>query len=83
VDLGFALLKEDAAPVSPTTLIHFEYYHDLTDLDQKFALHRSKTQCVVSSGGWFEEGVPFGKAQFPELSDYADGVDTMKFLASV
>ena len=34
-------------------------------------------QCIVGAD------VPFGKAQQPGLSDYADGIDTMAFLLSV
>ena len=30
-----------------------------------------------------EMAVPFGKAQYPTLDDYADGVDTMAFLQSL
>jgi hypothetical protein len=32
-------------------------------------------QCIVGEGG-----IPFGKAQQPALDDYADGVDTLRFL---
>lgn len=34
---------------------------------------------MVSVNGWFVGSIPFGKAQMPELWDYADGIDTMKF----
>jgi len=27
--------------------------------------------------------IPFGQAQKPKIDDYADGVDTMKFLTSL
>jgi hypothetical protein len=27
--------------------------------------------------------IPFGEAQLPSLSDYADGIDTMKFLTTL
>jgi hypothetical protein len=41
---------------------------------------RSEIQCVVTNSTDFISSVPFGKAQQPELWDYADGVDTMEFL---
>jgi hypothetical protein len=36
---------------------------------------KDSIQCIVSSGG-----IPFGRAQQPELWDYADGIDTIEFL---
>ena len=38
-----------------------------------------KIQCVVSNCG-IEGSQPLGRAQYPALMDYADGVDTMRFL---
>jgi hypothetical protein len=35
-------------------------------------------QCIVTN-----KGIPFGKAQSPLLADYADGIDTMKFLSTL
>ena len=37
---------------------------------------------VVSAGGRYPGSVPFGQAQFPGVADYADGIDTMEFLAA-
>lgn len=39
------------------------------------AQHEGQVQCVVG-----KNGIDFGQAQHPLLSDYADGVDTIKFL---
>jgi len=39
--------------------------------------HRSQIQCVVG-----QDYIPFGRAQCPSLMDYADGMDTMEFLAT-
>jgi hypothetical protein len=44
----------------------------------KIAEWGDKIQCVVGHGH-----SPFGKAQKPELWDYADGVNTMSFLAQL
>ena len=35
-------------------------------------------QCIVG-----KNHIPFGKAQSPSLTDYADGVDVMKFLPGI
>ena len=55
-------------------------YSDVEGVRSWIAEHREELQCVVSHLD-IEGCVPFGRAQYPQLSDYADGVDTMQFLA--
>ncbi|MBX2916288.1 MAG: acyl-CoA reductase [Cyclobacteriaceae bacterium] len=80
-DSGFVLVTESANLVSPISVVFFERYLDQTDLHQKIQSHAEKLQCIVSANGWYPNSVPFGKAQKPEVWDYADDVDTMKFLS--
>ena len=47
------------------------------ELNAFLASNRSSIQCVVG-----RDFIPFGKAQCPSLNDYADGIDTMAFLAN-
>ncbi|MHA7129098.1 acyl-CoA reductase [Algoriphagus namhaensis] len=77
LDSGFVLLKEDAALVSPIAVLYYEYYRDAQDLQRKLISQEEKIQCVVGTEDGF---IPFGQAQKPAVTDYADGVDTMKFL---
>jgi len=79
-DSGFVLLKNDSAFVSPIAVLYFEYYTDPVELQKKMENNLDKIQCVVSAHEWFEGSEAFGQAQFPELTDYADKVDTLKFL---
>lgn len=81
LDNGFVLLTESANLVSPISVVFFERYLDQTDLQQKIQSHGEKLQCIVSANGWYPNSVAFGKAQQPEVLDYADNVDTMKFLS--
>ena len=84
LDNGFLLLKPSEDLVSPVSVIYFEVYNNEQDLLSKLGSSREKIQCIVSEApaGDFTH-VPFGKAQQPELWDYADNVDTMKFLTSL
>lgn len=82
-DNGFLLLKESDNLVSPVSVLHYVFYDNLEALKQRVADLADKTQVIVSAKGWFPGSVPFGTAQFPEVSDYADRVDTMKFLHSL
>ena len=72
---GFVLLKEDKALASPMGAVYYERYQDLSKVEEEIAGQEGHIQCIVGHGH-----VPFGQSQFPALSDYADGVDTMEFL---
>lgn len=80
LDTGFLLLTESHQLVSPIAMVYYEAYVDQEDLRQKLEIQKEKIQCIVSANGWFNRSIPFGMAQFPEVWDYADGVDTLRFL---
>lgn len=79
LDNGFLMLKEDQGYGSPIATLFYEYYTDPDSLKQKLIADKEQLQCVVSKG-WVEDEIPFGKTQQPELWDYADHLDTLKFL---
>jgi hypothetical protein len=79
LDNEFMLLKEDAGFSSPISVVFYERYTSLESLQQQLEDQKEHIQCIISSCGLQNE-VAFGKAQQPELWDYADGVDTIKFL---
>jgi hypothetical protein len=81
-DNGFVMLTANENLVSPISVVFYETYTDLSDLYKKLTNHSEKIQCIVSANGWYEGSIPFGKAQQPEVTDYADQVDTMSFLTS-
>ncbi|HEY0030638.1 MAG TPA: acyl-CoA reductase [Bacteroidia bacterium] len=83
LDNNFLLLKADASYSSPIGVLFYEYYEDLDKLTERLANDKELIQCIVSNSREVKDAIPFGKAQCPGLSDYADGVDTMKFLLSV
>lgn len=74
------MVTENKALASPTSLLHYEYYESEDDLANKLIDMRNDIQCVVGNPKIQGNCVPFGKAQQPELWDYADGVDTLAFL---
>ncbi|MFC4872705.1 acyl-CoA reductase [Negadavirga shengliensis] len=80
LDNGFLLLKESEELVSPIAVAYYQIYPDLEWLEDNLRLNRDKIQCIVSREGWFSGSIPFGAAQCPGVADYADRVDTMKFL---
>ncbi len=81
IDMGFCIFKEDASLHSPIAVVHYEHYTDLQDVEFGLKNHTTELQCIVSQNGYLQENsVVFGKAQKPELWDYADQIDTMDFL---
>lgn len=80
-DNGFLLMKEDIAISSPIAVLHYEHYRSLEQVNNHLKENSENIQCIV--GQEEESFIPFGKAQQPELNDYADNVDTMAFLSQL
>lgn len=77
------MVVEDARIASPIATLHYEFWHDEELLASKLKQSADKIQCVVSGtpGKWSAASeAAFGNSQKPSLSDYADGVDTLKFV---
>lgn len=74
---GSTLLIEHPALFSAIGVLHYEHYTNRTELLQGLQQNES-VQCIVGEGH-----IPFGEAQKPGLTNYADGVDTMQFLAGL
>lgn len=80
-DSGFVILQENEKLVSPISVVYLERYKDRKALASKLQKVSDKIQCIV--GKTEADHIPFGRGQAPELWDYADRVDTMKFLEKV
>jgi hypothetical protein len=78
LDNHFVLLKESKELFSPLAVVHYHYYTSQEDLNDYLETHKDQIQAVIG-----KEHIPFGKAQCPMLDDYADGVDTMRFLETL
>ena len=83
LDTGNVLLVENSNLASPVSVLYYEYYKALTDVKTSLESNRENIQCIVGVVSDIEGIVPPGKSQQPALWDYADGVDTMKFLLTL
>ena len=79
---GFLMLKEEESYASPIATLFYEHYEDENALRERLDSDKEKIQCVVNDN-WSEESVAFGQSQRPGLTDYADGVDVIRFLLSL
>jgi len=82
-DNGFLLLHEATPLVSPISVLHYGTYASEVDLADQLTDVAEQIQCIVSDGHQYAGSFAFGQAQSPTVSDYADGIDTMAFLAEI
>ena len=82
---GCVLLIEDRSLTSRIAALHYEYYPSLAAVAADLTDREAAIQCVVSAVPLDIPHPQFalGQAQNPGLSDYADGVDTLAFLAGL
>lgn len=83
LDNGFLLLKESKDLVSPIGVLYYELYQSPEELGELLRANESKIQCVVGDPEQYSGAIRFGEAQYPKPWDYADKVDTMKFLLAL
>ncbi|AEV96713.1 acyl-CoA reductase [Niastella koreensis] len=68
------LLAESKELFSPISQLNYEFYKNASEVEASLA-GNADVQCIVG-----KNHLAFGQAQQPALTDYADGVDVMKFL---
>ena len=82
-DNGFLILKEDQGLSSPISVLYFERYEDFRYINQTIQNIKDQIQCVVSADEKIANRVAPGQTQIPQLWEYADNIDTIKFLLSI
>ncbi len=75
IDGGFFLMQERNEIASPIAMIYYQRYSNYNQLKLQLSTIKNQLQVLVS-----KESSNFGLTQQPQLWDYADGVDTLKFL---
>ncbi len=71
---GSTLLVQDKSLFSPISQLNYEYYENRKDLEKELEKD-DRIQCITG-----RKYLPFGEAQCPQIDNFADGVDTIKFL---
>ena len=82
-DNGFLLLTESSALASPVSVLHYEKYRDIAQVNQDLQNHSQQIQCVVSDSKQISHAIAPGTSQTPPLWNYADAVDTIEFLRNL
>lgn len=85
LDNGFLLLKQDTRLTSPLAVLFYENYSSMELAQKQLEEQSGQLQCIVTTAPLQTKNqvVSFGQSQHPQLWDYADGIDTMKFLSNL
>ena len=83
LDFGECIAVEDAGFSPNISQINYCYYDEIEEVQDWLTQNDNSLQCVVCREPLHPRAVAFGRAQYPTLTDYADGVDVMKFLTSI
>ena len=78
---GFILFKKDTSFSSPVATLFYEEYDSVNDIERELETRKSEIQCIASK--IIEKATPLGKTQQPNLTDFADNIDTMNFLSKL
>jgi hypothetical protein len=81
-DAGYVLVKQERSLNAPIACINICNYSDIEQVQAFITDHSSDIQCISTSLD-LPQAVELGKTQTPALSDFADNVDTMKFLENL
>ena len=71
------ILLENPPIFSPISQLNYEFYTDKNTVAESLR-SMNDLQCTVG-----HDHIPFGQAQLPSLTDYADGIDTINFLTKL
>jgi hypothetical protein len=74
-DAGAFIMRRGEDFAQSLAVVTLREYLDIGEVKKWIETNAEHIQCVVS-----HSDIPFGRAQYPALMDYADGVDTMRFL---
>ncbi len=78
LDNNFLLLKKTQDLHAPIGMLYYHEYKNTEEVQEYIKHNEHEIQCIIGHG--FN---PFGLAQKPKVDDYADNIDTMKWLASL
>ena len=79
IDNDYFILTESDEFSPPISVINYQYYKDIKEVQEIIEENQNRLQCVVSHYN-IKNSVEFGETQNPKLYEYADNIDTFDFL---
>ncbi|MDP3436945.1 MAG: acyl-CoA reductase [Bacteroidales bacterium] len=78
-DGGFFIFKRDTTTPPPLGVVGIYLYSDKKNIENYIIKHSKSIQCVVNYN-YNNNFIEPGKSQYPELDDYADGINSLEFI---
>ncbi len=78
LDNNFLMLKQSADLHSPVGVLYYDFYEDEKDITTYLSKNTEHLQCIMG-----KNYIPFGYSQQPVISNFADNVNTLKFLLTL
>jgi hypothetical protein len=78
LDNNFLMIRESRELFSPVAVLHYEFYASEGEVASAIDSSAARIQCVVG-----RDHTPFGYSQHPVISEFADKVDTLRFLVNL
>jgi hypothetical protein len=82
-DIGFLLFKEEKSIAARIAMVNYETYRHVDEAISSISDNLASIQCVVGKMPYHVISTGFGESQKPALWDYADQIDTMRFLLTL
>lgn len=75
--------KDEISPLggqlhAPVANLFYERYSNITEVEKYIEQEKNNIQTIVG-----RNYTPFGQSQFPDITDFADGINTKEFLMSL
>ena len=83
VNFGHLLLTEKKDMNSPIGVLHFEYYDSIDKVANELEMQSDRIQCIVAKNKIFKNCIGFGETQKPNIYNFADNIDTIKFITGL
>ena len=83
IDAEFFLMQENTSMHNPISILNYEFYVEEKTIQSFIRSQAEHLQCIVGNNFKIDGIQNFGTTQNPNLWDYADDVDTMKFLLNL
>lgn len=83
IDTDFMLLKQNESIGSTVGVVHYKEYDKIDEVLEFVNQHLNGLQCIVGNGSLIPNAIPFGSTQTPRIDEFADGIDTIDFLAKL
>lgn len=83
INTGSIFMVESKLFNAPVAVLNYEFYQNEEKVFNELEKKQEELQCVVTKFDNIANRIMFGQTQYPKLDDYADNIDTIKFLTEL